>query len=226
MRIKLRGINSKRKKLADGSFKTYYWAWKGGPPLIGEPGSPEFVASYNAAVATKVTPPRGRLLSVLHDYQKSDEFLSLAPRSRLDYVGKIKLIEKEFGDFPLSGMTDKRTRGIFKAWRERVALSSRRQADYAWTVLARVLSFGLDRGLVAANPCERGGRLYRGSRSAKSGPMLTKPHSLNVRQHTCICRCCSHCGPDNGRATCCGCRGRLMTASIFACVNRRAAPAW
>ena len=52
-------------------------------------------------------------------------------------------------------------------WRERLATSSRRQADYAWTVLARVLSWGVDRGLVATNPCARGGRLYRGSRSEK-----------------------------------------------------------
>src|SRR5262245_53015181 len=64
-------------------------------------------------------------------------------------------------------MTDVRTRGIFKAWRERLAIASRRQADYAWTVLARVLSFGMDRGLVAANPCARGGRLYRGTRADK-----------------------------------------------------------
>jgi integrase len=167
MRVRLRGINSKRKKLADGSFKTYYWAWKGGPPLRGEPGSPEFIASYNQAVAKKVAPPRGRFLSMLQEYQSSDEFLQLAPRSRSDYVGKIRLIEKAFGDFPLSAMSDKRTRGIFKAWRERLALSSRRQADYAWVVLARVLSFGMDRGLVAANPCARGGRLYRGSRAEK-----------------------------------------------------------
>ena len=47
------------------------------------------------------------------------------------------------------------------------AVSSRRQADYAWVVLARVLSWGMDRGLVAANPCARGGRLYRGSRAEK-----------------------------------------------------------
>ena len=53
MRVRLKGINSRRKKLADGSFKTYHWAWKGGPPLHGEPGTPEFIASYNAAVATK-----------------------------------------------------------------------------------------------------------------------------------------------------------------------------
>ena len=54
------------------------------------------------------------------------------------------------------------------AWRDQLALSAgRRQADYAWTVLARVLSWSLNRGLIAANPCERGGRLYRGSRADK-----------------------------------------------------------
>lgn len=63
MRVRLRGINSKRKRLADGTFKTYYWAWKGGPPLRGEPGTPEFIASYNEAVARKALPPRGALLS-------------------------------------------------------------------------------------------------------------------------------------------------------------------
>ena len=167
MRIRLKGINSITKRLADGTTRTYRYAWKGGPPLRGEPGTPEFIASYNEAVARKVVPPRGTLLSVLQGYQASDDFTGLAPRSRSDYVGKIKLIEKEFGDFPLSALTDNRTRGIFKQWRERLALSSRRQADYTWVVLARVLSWGMDRGLVAANPCARGGRLYRGSRAEK-----------------------------------------------------------
>jgi integrase len=140
---------------------------EGGPPLRGEFGSPEFHASYNEAVAQRTAPPKGKLFSVLRAYQDSAEFKNLSTRSRSDYIGKIKLIEREFGDFPLSAMTDPRARGIFKAWRERLAKSSRRQADYAWVVLARVLSFGLDRGLVAANPCGRGGRLYHGSRAEK-----------------------------------------------------------
>jgi integrase len=165
VRIRLKGINSITKKLADGTRRTYWYAWKGGPPLRGEPGAPEFIASYNEAVARKVVPPRGTLLSVLQGYQASEDFLGLAPRSRSDYAGKIKLIEKAFGDFPLSALTDNRTRGVFKAWREKLAVSSRRQADYAWVVLARILSWGVDRGLVAANPCARGGRLYRGSRA-------------------------------------------------------------
>jgi hypothetical protein len=63
VRVRLKGINSRRKKLADGSFKTYYWAWKGGPPLRGKAGSPEFIASYNETVAEKIVPPRGKLLS-------------------------------------------------------------------------------------------------------------------------------------------------------------------
>ena len=167
MRVRLKGINSITKKLADGTRRTYWYAWKGGPALRGEPGTPEFIASYNAATAAKVVPPRGTLLSVLQGYQASEDFLALAPRSQADYIGKIKLIEKEFGDFPLSALTDNRTRGVFKQWRERLATSSRRQADYSWVVLARVISWGLDRGLVAANPCARGGRLYRGSRAEK-----------------------------------------------------------
>src|SRR5262249_33660889 len=80
-------------------------------------------------------------------------------------------IEKDFGDFPLTALADRRTRGIFMAWRDKIAATSgRRQADYAWSVLARVLSWALDRGLVAANPCTHGGRLYRGSRRESIWP--------------------------------------------------------
>jgi integrase len=165
MRIRFKGLNSATKRLADGRRVRYYYAWRGGPKLEGKPGSPEFIASYNAAVARKVTPAKDVLLSVLQGYQQSQEFLGLSDRTRADYIGRIKLIERKFGDFPTSLLTDRRTRGEFMAWRDKLALSSRRQADYAWTVLARILSWGYDRGLVAANPCEKGGRLYRGTRA-------------------------------------------------------------
>ena len=45
MRLRLKGINSITKRLANGSVRTYWYAWKGGPPLRGAPGTPEFVAS-------------------------------------------------------------------------------------------------------------------------------------------------------------------------------------
>jgi integrase len=165
MRVRLKGINSVTKRLADGTRRTYWYAWKGGPPLRGEPGTPEFTASYNAACARKAETPQGKLLALLQAYQASEDFTGLADGTRHGYVGLIRRIEKEFGDFPLAALTDRRTRGIFLAWRDDLAKSSgRRQADYAWTVLARILSWGFDRGHVLANPCTRGGRLYRGSR--------------------------------------------------------------
>jgi hypothetical protein len=37
MRLRLKGLNSITKKLADGTPRTYWYAWKGGPPLRGEP---------------------------------------------------------------------------------------------------------------------------------------------------------------------------------------------
>jgi integrase len=167
MRIRLKGINSITKRLADGSWRTYYYAWKGGPALRGEPGTPEFVASYNAAVAAKVMPPSGLLLRLLQDYQASDNFRSRRDRTRHDYAQQIKRIERDLGDFPLSALTDRRTRGVFMEWRDKLALSSRRQADYAWQVLALVLSWAKERGKITVNPCERGGRLYRGNRVDK-----------------------------------------------------------
>src|SRR5262252_555250 len=53
---------------------------------------------------------------------------------------------------------------IFLDWRDELALRSKRQADYAWTVLARVLSWAKDRGKITVNPCERGGRVYHETR--------------------------------------------------------------
>jgi integrase len=168
MRLRLKGLNCVRKRLASGREAVYWYAWKSGPALRGEPGSPEFIASFNEAVARKVTPPTGVLLSVLQGYQASENFRQIAASTRRSYIALIKRIEAKFGSFPLSAMTDRRTRGVFMAWRDKLAVDSgRRQADYAWSVLALILAWALDRGLVAANPCEKGGRIYRGSRADK-----------------------------------------------------------
>lgn len=162
MLVHLKGLNSRRKVLSDGTAVTYWYAWKGGPRLRGEPGTPEFIASYHSAVSQRQAPPAGVMLSILQGYQTSTDFTGLASRTRHDYSRLIRVIEKEFGDLPLSALAERGCRGLFMEWRDRIALRSRRQADYAWVVLARVLSWSLNRGLIAANPCERGGAALSG----------------------------------------------------------------
>jgi integrase len=168
MRVRLKGINCKRWTLRDGTRFEYWYAWKGGPRLRGKPGDPEFIASYNEAIARKITPPQGVLQNILQRYQGSGEFASLAERTQRDYARLIrKSIEPKFSDFPLAALTERGTRGAFLDWRDRLAQRSRRQADYAFVVLQAALSWAMARGLIAANPCTRGGRLYRASRRDK-----------------------------------------------------------
>lgn len=165
MRVRLKGINRVSKKLADGTSVTYFYAWKGGPRLPGKPGDPEFIAAYNAAVAQKTATPSGLLQSVLNAYQASPNFNDLAPRTKKDYCQRLRVIEADFGDFPIAALSDRRTRAEFLAWRDKLAVKSRRQADYALAVLALILAWAFDRGLVPANPCERPGKVYRSQRA-------------------------------------------------------------
>jgi integrase len=164
MRINAKGLHWTTVTLADGTKKIYWYAWRGGPRLVGEYGSPEFIASYNAAIATKIAPPEGRLLALLQSYQKSQDFLSLRERTRADYVKQIAKIEQKFGDAPLKALADPRTRGVFLDWRDELALMPKRQADYAWQVLKLMLNWAKDRGRITVNPCEGGGRVYHGTR--------------------------------------------------------------
>jgi hypothetical protein len=68
---------------------------------------------------------------------------------------------------PIKALADRRARGVFMDWRDELALKSLRGADYTWTVLAAVLAWAKDRGKIPINPCERGGRVYHGTRVDK-----------------------------------------------------------
>ena len=162
MRIRLRGINSITKKLADGTAAPTGMRGRAARRCAVSPARRNSSRATTRRWRRKVVEPQGMLQSVLQGYQASAEFNGLAARTRFDYIEKIKVIEAAFSDFPLRALTDRRTRGVFMAWRDKLAARSRRQADYAWQVFARILSWGHNRGLVLANPCAKGGRLYRG----------------------------------------------------------------
>jgi len=163
MRVRLKGINWVTKRLASGRVVTHYYAWRGGPRLSGTPGSPEFIASYQQAHRERRTPPQGCLFTLIVEFRTSAEYVVLAASTRRAYAAYLKEIEAEFGDMPIAAIESRKARGEFKTWRDRMAATPRR-ADYAWTVLARVLSVAKDRGRIGVNPCERGGRLYTARR--------------------------------------------------------------
>jgi hypothetical protein len=68
MRIAIKGVNSVRKRLSDGTMRTYFYAWKGGPRLPGNPGEPEFMAAYQVAITKKHKKTDATRQAVLNDY--------------------------------------------------------------------------------------------------------------------------------------------------------------
>jgi integrase len=166
VRVVLKGIHKVKMRLATGDVKTYFYAWRGGPQIKAKPGSPEFVNAYNDAHKQLRQPRAGTLMTIIAQFKVASEFTQLARSSQRAYLTYIKLIEDQFGDLPLAALSDKRIRGEFKSWRDTFAQTPRK-ADYAWTTLARIMSFAKDRGLIETNPCERGGRLYEADRTDK-----------------------------------------------------------
>lgn len=166
-RVHLKKLNWVTKRLANGEVRTYWFAWRNGPRLPGKPGDAEFIAAYSQAVSAKIAAPPGVLLSVIERYQQAKDFRDLAERTRKDYARHIMVIERDFGDMPIAALAAQRTRQVFLDWRDQLASSSERQADYALTVLSRILSWALDRALVPANPCRQGGVLYGGGSRAE-----------------------------------------------------------
>lgn len=184
MRVVLRGIDSAVKRLADGSIRTYYYAWRGGPRLVGEPGTTEFVASYNAAIAERPGRRNGKTLDGIVDaYLDSQDFATKRDRTRDDYRKISRRIVAEFGDMPIAALANKGARGEFLQWRDNLAKRSPRQADYAYAVLALILSWAKGRGTIDVNPCERGGKLYSATRADKVWREPDEVAFLKVASH-------------------------------------------
>jgi integrase len=166
VRVNLPGIHRISRTLATGVRVTYFYAWRGGPRLVGEPGSPEFLRSYDAAHSNRRTPDPSLFRSIIVAYKASRAFTSLRERTRADYSKQIAKIEAAFADLPLDALDDPRLTRVFLDWRDSMS-SSPRQADYAWTVLMRIISWARDGGVTAYRPPARVERLYHADRSEK-----------------------------------------------------------
>ena len=163
VRIHLKRVNTATKRLADGSLKKYYYHRGTGKRIMGSPGTPEFVASYAEAAKREPT-DSGTFSSLISDFLDSPEFGKLAEKSRKDYRRYLDGLRKRFGTLPIEALSDRRIREDFFEWRDQYA-DTPRTADYAWSILRRVLSWSYDRGKIDVNHAINPGRLYESDRS-------------------------------------------------------------
>lgn len=159
-------VELKRLHIVRSKGKEYCYAWRGGPRINAERGTPEFVLAYNEAIASHRIPDKKAFHSVIVRYKASPDFRKLAATTqsiwsmwldRIDgYFGKLKTAQFDRHD---------KIRPVIRKWRGQYA-ETPRAADYGIQVLSRVLSYAIDPlGELGANPCEGIKRLYTGSRA-------------------------------------------------------------
>jgi integrase len=160
-RVNLKGI---AKVTAKG--RTYWYAWRGGPRLRGEPGAAEFVASYREAHESLRAPDTSRFYSLVALYKASPEYERLAASTKRKWAPWLDQIGDYFGDLQVAQFDrPEKIRPVIRQWRNRWT-DKPRTADYGLQVLSRVLSYAVDPlGRIAGNPCEGIRQLYSGDRS-------------------------------------------------------------
>lgn len=158
--VEMRGIVKVKAK-----GHTYYYAWRGGPRLRGEPGSEEFMKGYNEAIETRRTPDASRFRALVTLYKASKNYENLAATTKKNWVTWLDRITQHFGELRIAQFDrPENIRLRIRQWRSKWA-GTPRTADYGMQVLSRVLSHGVELGKIARNPCEGIKQLYEAERS-------------------------------------------------------------
>lgn len=169
VRVNLKGVHSVTRTLASGRIVTYHYAWRGGPPIHAEPGSPEFQQAF---IDAHKNPPakQRKIIATLSDladeYLNSVEFDANGDDTRRAYKSSLEDAKKHrIGKLPLRALEVKRVRSHFKLWRDEMK-EKPRTADMHISALSALLSWSEDFGYIDANHAKGIGRLAKSNTRA------------------------------------------------------------
>jgi len=144
-RVHLKGINTVRKRLADGTVRIHRYHRATGRPLPGEVGSREFMAAYGDAERSIANRLKGTFAGLIADYTASLEFEQLAASTQETYRRQLTAMERPFGDMPIAALNDPAVRKEFTGWARKVAeTSGAREADMRLAVISAMLTWALE----------------------------------------------------------------------------------
>lgn len=156
---RLRGVHSVTAK-----GRTYVYAWRGGPRLTSEPGSPAFVAELAAAHAARKGGDPGRISGLCAAYRASDAWKDLSPKTRENWSPWLDRIQEHFGKLSTAQFDRPAIKPHIRRWHHGFKKTPR-AADMGKQVLSRLLTFAVDEGRLAVNACENLPNLYDVDRS-------------------------------------------------------------
>lgn len=150
--------------------RDYYYAWRGGPRIMAEPGTPEFVAEFNALRSPEADLDRGKFGAWVVLYKASPDerggrpYKTLAESTKKNWGPLLDAAQKHFGKLSVRHFDRPEIKKDIRVWRDKWS-DTPRMADLAKQVLSRVCSFMVAEGVLRANPCEGIENLYANDRS-------------------------------------------------------------
>jgi integrase len=153
-RIKLRYVNEFVDQ--DGKVRRYFRRpGRCAIPLPGLPGSIEFMAAYQAALAVVSPPPpsprhiiTGSLAAAAAGYFRSSDFANLSPSSQRSYRAATKPILGAHGHRLVRDLTKVAARHVI----EEIGATRPGMANLTRSVLSKIITYAIETGLRADNP--------------------------------------------------------------------------
>ena len=142
----------------------YWYAWRGGPRVRGDYGTPDFWASYDAAVRERHIPEPGKFRALVTLYKAAD-YQKLAPATKASWGPWLDKIAAHFGTLSIAAFDNPKVRPFIRQWRNKYA-ETPRAADMGMQVLSRVCSYAVEQGKLTVNPTEGIKALYSADRAA------------------------------------------------------------
>lgn len=161
--VRLKGVHRVRVR-RNGRTHEYHYAWRGGPRLEGARGSPEYIASYHAAHASRKVGSSGTLNEIIVKYRGSPKFAKLGDHTKRAYNRHLDEIDRRWGTMPKEALDDPSVRSDFIAWRDELS-STARTADMAIGTLKALLAWAVEYVLITTNQAAPISRLHAVNKS-------------------------------------------------------------
>lgn len=144
MKSEMKHVHTVKRRMPDGSYTFYFYAWRGGPRIpLSDPHTAAFRAAYDAAVTARreVGKEAKTFAWVMDQYRQSPEYLILGENTVRTYESNMRRITAEFATMPVTAFHRSLAdplRGRLLKWRAKMALVSKSCADDTWGQMKRI----------------------------------------------------------------------------------------
>ncbi len=168
MLVKIKGVHKVKRKLADGSTRVHYYAWRGGPKMEAAPHTEAFSAEHARLKEAQQLATVDTLETLIERLTgtpdaPNPDWLSMAESTRDDHEYAFGLIKQQWPRLPVKLTQQKGMKADIRKWHRSFAANPRK-ADKLLFSLSKVFSYAIEDELIEKNPCTGIGRLYTGSR--------------------------------------------------------------